>query len=450
VVGGGFARYSVDNLWRTPHFEKMLYDNAQLALAYLHAWLVSRADQPESADDLRRVCEHTLDFVLREMTHPAGGFFSSLDADSEGEEGKFYLWTLDELRAALPDEQDAGLLMAAYGVTEQGNFEGKTILQRVKNDEELAEAFGMQVEAVSTELDRLHARLLEVRSSRVRPHTDDKVLTFWNALALRAFAEAGRYLNRQDYLEEARRNADFLLNNLVQSGRLLRSWRAGKAHLNAYLEDYASLILALLELYQSDAQVRWYRAALQLAKEMLAHFADPAGGFFDTRDDHEMLIVRPRDVQDNATPSGNALAAAALLKLSSFGDRLDVCRTAEQMLAGMQAQAARYPTAFAQWLCALDDALGPRVEVAVVGEHDHPGTRVLREALWQTYRPRLTAAFSPEPVPEGAPLLFEDRVSVGGQPTAYVCRGFACQAPVHTPQEMLADIENEPPVTFPE
>ncbi len=450
VVGGGFARYSVDNLWRTPHFEKMLYDNGQLALAYLHAWLVSRADQPQSADDLRRVCERTLDFVLREMTHPAGGFFSSLDADSEDEEGKFYLWTLAEVRAALPDERDAQLFIAAYGITDQGNFEGKTILQRVKSDEELAESFDLQANAVPAELERLHARLLEVRSGRVRPGTDDKVLTFWNALALRAFAEAGRYLNRPDYLEAARRNADFLLNHLHQPGRLLRSWRAGRAQLNAYLEDYASLILALLELYQSDPQVRWYRAALQLTDEMLAHFADPAGGFFDTRDDHEMLIVRPRDVQDNATPSGNALAAAALLKLSSFGDRFDARRTAEQMLAGMQAQAVRYPTAFAQWLCAVDDALRPRVEVAVVGEHNHPGTLALRKALWQTYRPRLTAAFSSEPVADGAPLLFEDRVQVGGLPTAYVCRGFACQAPVHTPQEMLADIENEPPVTIPE
>jgi uncharacterized protein YyaL (SSP411 family) len=437
-------------LWRTPHFEKMLYDNAQLALAYLHAWLVSRAEQLRSADDLRRVCERTLDFVLREMTHPLGGFFSSLDADSEGEEGRFYLWTLDEVRAALVDERDAQLFIAAYGVTEGGNFEGKTVLQRVKNDEELAEVFGMQVGAVSTELERLHARLLEVRSRRVRPGTDDKVLTFWNALMLRALAEAGRYLNRPDYLEAARRNADFLLNHLHQPGRLLRSWRAGRAHLNAYLEDYASLILALLELYQGDPEVRWYRAALQLADEMLAHFTDSAGGFFDTRDDHEMLILRPRDVQDNATPSGNALATAALLKLSSYGVRLDARRTAEQMLAGMQMQAARYPTAFAQWLCAMDDSLGPRVEVAVVGEHDHPGAQALREALWQTYRPRLTAAFSPEPVAEGAPLLFEDRVQANGLPTAYVCRGFACQAPVHTPQEMLADIENEPPVTFPE
>ncbi|MGE5373785.1 MAG: thioredoxin domain-containing protein, partial [Bacteroidota bacterium] len=242
VVGGGFARYSVDNYWRTPHFEKMLYDNAQLALAYLHGYLVTGEVQD------RRVCEETLDFLLREMTNGQGGFYSSLDADSEGEEGKFYVWTYAEIQTILgPDFE---FFKAAYGITPQGNWEGKTILQRALDDASLAARFKLDGEAVHARLAQLHARLLAARSSRVRPGTDDKVLVMWNALALMAFAEAGRYLNRPDYLEAAVRNARFLLDHLYVSNRLHRSWREGQAKHNAYLEDYAGLVLGLLDLYQ--------------------------------------------------------------------------------------------------------------------------------------------------------------------------------------------------------
>ncbi|HLO14402.1 MAG TPA: thioredoxin domain-containing protein, partial [Anaerolineales bacterium] len=313
VVGGGFARYSVDNFWRTPHFEKMLYDNAQLALVYLHGYLVS------SEVRYRGVCEETLDFLLREMTHPNGGFYSSLDADSEGEEGKFYVWTHDEIQSILGPDFD--FFKAAYGITPQGNWEGKTILQRALDDPSLAARFKLDAEIVHTKLAESHSKLLEVRNTRVRPGTDDKVLVMWNALALLAFAEAGRYLDRKDYLDAARRNARFLLDNLYITDRLLRSWREGQAKHNAYLEDYAGLILALLALYQSDSNQESYTTAQILADQMVAHFADPDGGFFDTRDDHEALLVRPKDIQDNATPSGNALAATALLQLATYGDR---------------------------------------------------------------------------------------------------------------------------------
>jgi len=515
VVGGGFARYSTDDQWLVPHFEKMLYDNAQLARVYLHAWLVCREDAPVGtapvgargveaqagathvsvgaryASPLRRVCEQTLDFVLREMTHPLGGFYSSLDADSEGEdgltEGGFYIWTPQEIQAALGNAPDADFVIAAYQVTEQGNFEGKNILQRALSDEQLAEQFslpaadGCSVAAVPDRLRELHTRLLEARSQRIRPATDDKILVSWNALMLATFAEAGRYLGRPDYLAAAQRNARFLLGNMIQEGRLLRSWReplppprsiqrvemgegepssgsplskcafsfgeglgggAGGSRHTAYLEDYAALILGLLALYASDGNAEWYAAALRLADEMAAHYTDPAGGFFDTRDDAEALLYRPKELQDNATPSGNALAACALLMLAAYGDRLGGRDVAEAMLGSMQELMARHPTAFAQWLQAADFALGPVDEVAVVGEAGHPLTEALREALWKRYRPRLVAAISVNPAAPGqppapgSPALLNDRPLKGGLPTAYVCQGFVCLRPVNSAEEM--------------
>lgn len=436
VVGGGFSRYSVDNFWRTPHFEKMLYDNAQLALAYLHGYLVTGEVK------YRQVCQETLDFILREMTHPKGGFYSSLDADSEGEEGKFYVWTQDEIQDTLGS--DFEFLKAAYGITPQGNWEGKTILQRALDDSSLATRFPglsartgkMDPETVTIKLAECHSRLLAVRNTRIRPGTDDKVLVMWNALALSAFAEAGRYLDRKDYLDAAIRNAHFLMDNLYIDDRLLRSWREGKAKHNAYLEDYAGLIHAMLALYQSDPDPAWYAAALKLGDEMVTHFADPNGGFFDTRDDHETLLVRPKDIQDNATPSGNALAATALLELAAYGDRNDWHSVAEDMLGSIQNSIMRYPTASAQWLYAADFAVGPTHEVAIIGDPDHPKTRELLKTLWKSFRPRQVTAISAYPPGPDSPALLKDRPLLNGQPTVYVCQGFVCLQPVNSPSEM--------------
>ncbi|HMM97363.1 MAG TPA: thioredoxin domain-containing protein [Anaerolineales bacterium] len=428
VAGGGFSRYSVDNFWRTPHFEKMTYDNAQLALAYLHGYLVT------GNTDYRRVCEETLDFVLRELTHSQGGFFSSLDADSEGEEGKFYVWTQDELEGVLGSDFD--FFKAAYGITPSGNWEGKTILQRALDDSALATRFKMEQKELRQKLSACHAKLLEVRSSRIRPATDDKVLVMWNSLMLKAFAEAGRYLNRQDYLQVAIRNTRFLLSNLYINDRLHRSWREGQAKHNAYLEDYAGLILALLGLYQSDPNTEWYLSALKLADEMVEHFADPNGGFFDTRDDHEALLVRPKDIQDNATPSGNALAATALLELAAYGDRTEWRDLAEEMLSSVYGAMLRYPTAFAQWLCAADFAVGPTHEVAIIGDSQRTETRELLNALWKTYRPRQATAISTYPPGPETPALLKDRPLLNDLPTAYVCQGFVCLQPVNSPIEM--------------
>jgi len=436
VVGGGFARYSVDDFWRTPHFEKMLYDNAQLALSYLHGYLLTGEAR------YRKVCEETLDFIAREMTHPGGGFYSSLDADSEGEEGRFYVWTQDEIQSTLG--LDFEFFKAAYGINPQGNWEGKTILQRTLDDASLAARFKLDPEAVSVKLADCHSRLLTARNTRIRPGTDDKVLVMWNALAFGAFAEAGRYLDRSDYLNIAIRNARFLLDNLYVNDRLFRSWREGQSKHNAYLEDHAGLILALLTLYQSDPNPDWYAAALKLGDEMMKHFSDPNGGFFDTRDDHETLLFRPRDIQDNATPSGNALAVTALLELSAYGDRIEWRSLAENMLAPMQDFLVRHPTAFAKWLCAADFAVGPIHEVAIIGDLSEIKTQELLKALWKKFRPRQVMAVSAYPPASSSPALLKDRPMLNDQPAAYVCRSFVCLQPVNLPTEMEKQLAGEP------
>lgn len=430
MVGGGFARYSVDETWLVPHFEKMLYDNAQLARAYLHGYLVTKDES------FRTVCERTLDFVVRELRNEQGGFFSSLDADSEGEEGKFYVWTLDEVTKKIADIQIRDLLIAAFGISAGGNFEGHNILQRVKSDEELATQFNLKPATLNLKLSQGLEALLSARGHRVRPGTDDKVLTSWNALMLIAFAEAGRYLQRADYTAIARQNADFLLSELHPGDRLLRSWRAGRADHNAYLEDYAALIQGLLALYQSDPDVRWYAAAERLATDMLANFSDPAGGFFDTRADHETLITRPKDLQDNATPSGSALAAMTLLQLAAYSGNGEWRAVAESQLGSIQTPALRYPTTFAQWLCAANFAMAAGKEIAIIGDADSPETKQLLDVIWSSWRPFDVVAASCFPTLPGSPALLADRSLKAGLPTAYVCRNFVCELPLNTPQEL--------------
>ena len=437
LIGGGFARYSTDNEWLVPHFEKMLYDNALLGRAYLHAYLVN------GESEFRRVCESTLDFMLRELLATpdeeglSGGFYSSLDADSEGEEGKFYLWTEDEVRQALSAlPGGAELILAAYGFTPGGNFEGRTIPRRTLSDAELAGRFGLDAAALPHRMAELNQALLDHRSQRVRPATDDKVLTAWNGLALIAFAEAGRYLDRPDYLAAARRTADFLLSELHPGDRLLRAWRAGKASHTAFLEDYAALILGLLALYQSDPDPYWYNSALDLNKEMLAHYEDPDGGFFDTRDDQTDLLIRPRETQDNATPSGGAMAALALLQLAAFNGDLELRDRAAGMISQVAAVAVQYPTAFAFWLQGMAALINPYKEVALIGDLESQAAQAMLHTIWETYRPGLVLAASSEPIPENTPPLLHDRPLLGEQPTVYVCQNFVCQRPVTRPSEL--------------
>ncbi|MBI4770335.1 MAG: thioredoxin domain-containing protein, partial [Chloroflexi bacterium] len=424
-VGGGFHRYSVDASWLVPHFEKMLYDNSQLARAYLHAW--GATGDPE----FRRVCEEILDYVAREMTDPQGGFYATQDADSEGEEGKFFLWTPAELRPAL-GTQDAEFAIQAYGVTERGNFEGKNILHRPAGVDALARQTGLPVEEFNARLSTLRSTLYAARSTRTHPGLDDKVLAGWNGLMLAAFAEAARAFGRDDYRGIAVRNAGFVLGQMrTPAGRLHRSWRHGKARLNAYLEDYSYLIEGLLCLYETSFDPRWYRGAVELAEAMLAHFAAPDGGFYDTSDDHEALVTRPRDLQDNATPSGNAMAATALLRLAALSGEGRYARAAEDALRLAVSALPRHPTAFAQWLVALTFYLGSPVEIAIVGEPGAEDTRALLAEAARGFRPFQVLAVAPDgssPVP-----LLAGRSRVAGKATAYVCQNFACRLPVTDP-----------------
>ena len=432
VIGGGFARYSTDNEWHVPHFEKMLYDNAQLIQVYLHAW------QLTGEPSFRQVVEETLEFVIREMLAPQGGFYSSLDADSEGEEGRFYVWRLDEIRAALGEDSD--FFEIAYGIPQIGNREGKIVLQRAVDDATLASHFGLPRDKVTATLAECHARLLGLRASRVHPGTDDKVLTGWNGLMLAAFAEAARVLHREAYLKIATRNADFLLTALRTDGKLRHTFRAGQVGKEVFLEDYASLILGLLELYQTDFNNRWFMEAYGLAEEMLDRFSDPAGGFFDTPADVEALFNRPKDLQDNATPSGNSLAVEALLKLAAYTEKTEWKETALKALNLIAGPSARFPNAFGRWLSAADFAMSKIKQVAIIGDPADIQTLALIGEIRKAFRPNLIMAASAYPPPAGAPGLLAERLLLHGKPTAYVCEGFICRQPVTQPDDLSAQL----------
>jgi uncharacterized protein len=435
-IGGGFARYSTDRDWLVPHFEKMLYDNALLSRVYLHAWQVTGKPL------YRRIAEETLDWVVREMRHEDGGFYSSLDADSEGEEGKFYVWRPDEVRAVLEDEVTAALFMGTYDVTETGNWEGTSILNVRRAPEEVAAEMGLDADEAAARLAKARQALYDARAERVWPGLDDKVLTAWNGLMLRAFAEAGRVLQREDYTQVAVDNARFLYETMrTENGRLLRTWKDGhEAHYNGYLEDYAYLAAGLLELYQTVFDEQWFVWARELAEMMLAHFRDEEhGGFYDTSDDHEALIQRPKDVQDNAIPSGNAVAALVLLQLSLYTGEERYGTVAETMIGAMVPYMARYPTGFAHWLCDAALLLGEPQEIAVVGQPGSEETETLLAAVFAGYRPhQVVAAGDGE---ETAVPLLQARTVLDGRATAYVCRNFVCQLPVNTPEALAAQIE---------
>ncbi|MGB5696535.1 MAG: thioredoxin domain-containing protein [Polyangiales bacterium] len=431
-LGGGFARYSVDHRWLVPHFEKMLYDNAQLARVYLHAWQLTQSDF------YRRITEETLDYVLREMRHENGGFYSSQDADSEGVEGKFYVWSASEIREVLGEEADA--FMRVYGVSEEGNWEGHNVLNVHLDSKALAAQLELDVDEFERRLAEARSKLYARRSKRIWPGLDDKVLTSWNGLMLAAFAEAGSVLGRPDYLEAATSNAEFLHGTMRRdSGRLLRTWKAGsKAKYNAYLEDYAFLADGLVALYEATFETRWLHWARELAELMLAHFRDPDnGGFFDTSDDHERLIHRPKDLQDNAVPSGNSMAALVLLKLSLLLGHGDHWQVAERSTATMSQLMSQYPSGFGQWLNSASFILSEPREVALVGSADE--IEPLLEVVRTGYRPFQVIAAGDGTGACSVPLL-EDRPRVDGKATAYVCRHFVCESPVTDPGELARQL----------
>jgi len=416
-LGGGFSRYSVDRAWLVPHFEKMLYDNALLARAYLHGW------QALGQRRYRRVCEETLDWALREMRGPEGGFYSALDADSEGEEGRFYVWTEAQMREALGPE--AAEAIDFYGVSEAGNFEGRNVLHRA----------GGAAGPEPAGLEEARRALLEERSARARPGLDDKRLTAWNALMLAALAEAGAALGRSDYLDAARRGAEFVLGELRdERGRLLRTYKDGEGRLNAYLEDHAFLLEALLTLYEASFEPRWYEAAEALAATTIDRFGDPQrGGFFSTSADHEELIARRKEIGDHPIPSGNSAMALGLLRLAALSGERSYERQAEGVLRLFAKAAPRQPDAFAHLLRALDFRLAPTKEVALVGDELGGLAAVVRSG----YRPHQVLAGGPEG--GSVPPLLADRTAIGGEPTAYVCEHFSCRAPV-TESQPLAEL----------
>jgi uncharacterized protein YyaL (SSP411 family) len=417
-IGGGFARYSVDAAWLVPHFEKMLYDNALLARAYLHGW------QTLGHDRYRRACEETLDWALREMRGPEGGFFSALDADSEGEEGRFYVWTPEQIGAVLGE--DAAEAIEFYGVSERGNFEGRNILHLA----------GGAAAPEPAGLGDAKRALYEARAERVWPGLDDKRLTSWNALMIAALAEAGAVLGREEYLEAARGCAEFVLGSLRDSdGRLLRTYKDGEARLNAYLEDHAFLLEALLTLYESSFEPRWFEAAEELAETMLARFGDPEhGGFFSTSDDHESLIARRKEVGDHPIPSGNSSAAMGLLRLAALTGERSYEQRAESVFRLFAKPAAQHPEAFAHLLRALDFHLSPTKEVALVGGD----LTELAAAVRSQHRPHLVLAGGPEGAT--APPLLLHRSTVDGQSAAYVCEHFTCQAPLTEVEPLAASL----------
>jgi uncharacterized protein YyaL (SSP411 family) len=430
-AGGGFHRYAVDATWTVPHFEKMLYDNALLARAYLHGYQLSGDEL------LRRTCERTLDWVLRELRGPEGGFCSALDADSPGGEGSFYVWTLAELSARLGADGDAAI--AWFGATKRGNFAGESGSEVGLN---VLRADGPEPPAEQRE--RILSSLLEAREQRPRPALDDKRLTSWNALAISALADAGAALGGaagSRYLDAARTCADFVLRELWQPGRLQRTYSQGHASLDGYLEDYAFLLEALLVLYEASFEERWFVHARALADELVARFSDPEhGGFFSTANDHEALIARRKDLEDSPIPAGGSSAALGLLRLAALTGEHDYERHALGALRLVHEIAARHPTAFGHLLQAVDFYVSPTREVAIVGS-EGPARERLERAVRSRPRTRLVLAGATAPADDwdgGAVPLLAGRTAVDGQPAAYVCENFACRQPVTTPDELVA------------
>jgi uncharacterized protein YyaL (SSP411 family) len=404
-LGGGFHRYAVDAIWLVPHFEKMLYDNAQLIRIYLHLYQITGEEM------FRRIAVETLEYVRREMLDASGGFYSSQDADSEGEEGKFFVWTPEEIVDVLGEE--AGRAFCEhYDVTAEGNFEGKNILN-VKG----------HIDQPAVEDSR--KRLFEAREKRVKPFRDEKVLAAWNGLMLAAFVEAARVFGNDDYLDIAKRNADFLLAEMQRDGRLFRTWKDGKAKLNGYIEDYANVTDGLIEVYQASGDMRYLDEARRLADVMITEFWDEDnGGFFFTSHDHEELILRNKDFYDNATPSGNSAAADVLLRLAKFTGEMKYERFGSTVLRLAASQIARHPQGFGRALSALEFQVSSVKEIAIIG----PKGNDLERSVASMYLPHAVIAVSENA--DTSLALLDGREMVDGRPAAYVCENFVCQRPV--------------------
>jgi uncharacterized protein YyaL (SSP411 family) len=426
-LGGGFHRYSVDAEWMVPHFEKMLYDNALLSRAYLDGYLLIKSDH------YRRVAEEILNYVMREMTSPEGGFYSAQDADSEGKEGIFFLWTADQVRSILGDEEGT-LFNSYFGITPEGNFEGKNILNVPRSSDVVAKLNRISEADLLAVVQQGKEKLFQIRESRVKPGRDEKILTAWNGLMLRSFAEASRVLASEEYRAVAVRNAEFLLSQLYRAGRVLRSYKDGQARLNGYLDDYACLIDGLISVYEATFDPRWIHAAVEIAETMIDRFWDPEGkNFYFTSKDHETLLHRPRELMDSAVPSGNSVAVHGLLRLWKLSGEVRYSDYSLMVLESLGGLMAQQPSAFPNLLCALDFYLGNPREIAVVGDPKDEKTKQLLRTIFGLYLPNKVVACGMN----SDLFLLENRPQSEGVPTVYVCENFTCGLPVTSPEALV-------------
>ena len=436
-LGGGFHRYSTDTFWLVPHFEKMLYDNALLVRLYLHAYQVTNKPM------YKRVVEETLDYVVREMTDVAGGFYSAQDADSEGVEGKFFVWRPEEVMETLGDGE---IICRYFDVTQTGNFEGHSILNVKVCPSEFARDEGLSDLEFSDLLNRSRKTLMERRELRVHPERDDKILTAWNGLMLNAFAEAGAVLDRPDYTLVAEKNASFLLDNLRKHGRLLRSYKDGQAKLNGYLEDYAFLAAGLLTLHEATFEPRWLLEAVDLGRSMVTLFWDESSSqFYDTGHDHEELVLRPRDVSDNAIPSGSSMATDVLLRLAVVTGDEEFQRKAIIGMRAVKEFMARFPTGSGHWLCALDFYLSNPKEIAIIGDRSGLDTRSLIAEVYRSFIPTRVMIGRNDSVEilDQLPLM-DGRGRIKGKSTVYVCQNYVCQLPATDVHELARQLSEGP------
>jgi uncharacterized protein YyaL (SSP411 family) len=439
-LGGGFHRYSVDQVWLVPHFEKMLYDNAQLAQTYIRCY------QATGKSFYRGIAEEILEYVMREMTSPEGGFYSAQDADSEGVEGRFFVWTPAEVQAVL-GERDAEVFCAFFDITDGGNWEGSNILHVIREAAQVAAQFNLSLEETAAILDTGRVRLLAEREQRIKPHLDDKILTAWNGLMLAAFAEVAAILDSATLRDVAVCNARFLYETMTlrdESGhlRLLRTYRGEQAKLNGYLEDYAFFADGLLHLYEATFDAQWLSLACELTASMFTYFWDAEnGGFFATSTDHETLIQRPKDWDDNATPSGNSVALDVLLRLAVLTGEDSYRESAARVLRRLGSTLEKHPYSFARCLSALDFYLAETKEIAILGERDSELTRELLHAVYSIFLPNKIVVQADTPATASATIpLLAQRSLIDGRSTAYVCSNFTCKQPVTSAEALLAQL----------
>ena len=434
-IGGGFHRYSTDAFWLIPHFEKMLYDNALLARLYTHAYQATR--NPAYA----KVAQGILDYVLREMRHPDGGFYAAQDADSEGVEGKFFVWRPEQIVQVL-GRRDAEVVSDYFGVSNEGNFEGMTILNVPNNPSDVAARHSMALDELESLIDSASAKLLVERSNRIPPLTDTKVITSWNGLMMAAMAEAAAAFDRNDYLRAARDNADFLLGKMVRDSRLRRTDGDSANGAQGFLDDYSHLIDGLLALHSADGDLRWLVDAENLTRQAVALFWDPLQNrFYDTGGDQESLIIRPRDVTDNALPSGHSMMTGVLIRLSIITGDGDLRTMASDSLRGVRDIMLQFPTGAGHWLSALDFYLSDHKEAVIMTAPGGPGPDAMLRRLASSYQTSAVVVAAPESAQAaGEWPVFQGRAVIDGKPTAYVCRNYACQLPTTSPDTMMSQV----------